>query len=229
MRRAPAFGFVVRSCLPMRFARSVGACLRRCSDVQDVRLRPTPPLGDRVLTGPARGSRGGERDDDGGVEVEHLRGRACRRGRGRGRGRGYRVAARHGRLPAGTTARPGPRCPRARRVGAWTARPRAGHLPGRAPGSPWREILPCPSRCPRRQRRRCRRRGAFVGVTPQTSPAAVGSRNVPPATSNGQPGFDLRIVASSCSWTSPVTRAAVPSTTTPSPAGADGRIAGGLT
>jgi hypothetical protein len=38
--------------------------------------------------------------------------------------------------------------------------------------------------------------------------AAIGSRDVPPATSKGQPGFNFHIVASSCSWTSPVTRAA---------------------
>ena len=40
---------------------------------EDVRLRPTPPLGDRVLTVQREVPSGGEPDDVGGVEVEHLR------------------------------------------------------------------------------------------------------------------------------------------------------------
>jgi hypothetical protein len=72
-----------------------------------------------------------------------------------------------------------------RAASGWTS-PRSSS--GQPPGA---KSFPAPGRCPRRQRRRCRRRGAFVGVAPQTSPGCHRVAGRPAGDLEGSAGFRL--------------------------------------
>ena len=126
---------------------------------------------DRVLTVQREVSSGGEPDDVGGVEVEHLRA-------------GESAVADVAEAEDGVSSRR-PSWPTARwyhstttfslsvsttrgcadrAASGWTSPRSSSRQPSGA------KSFPASGRCPRRQRRRCRRRGTFVGVAPQTSP-----------------------------------------------------------
>jgi hypothetical protein len=116
---------------------------------EDVRLRPAPPLGDRVLTVQREVSSGGEPDDVGVVEVGHLRA---------GESAVADVAeAEDGGIESPPVMADCPLVPQhdqvlvVREHDASVRGPRGLGLDlsqVELQAAPWREILPCPSRCP---------------------------------------------------------------------------------